>query len=132
MKKVDIACIIDDDPVFVFGIKRIIQLTDFCNGFQVYWNGKEALDHFHAIIENGEKVPEEIILDINMPVMDGWKFLEEFTKIQAKNPITIYIVTSCIDSADSKRAQQFEDITNYLVKSIAVDKLRQIITNLDL
>jgi CheY-like chemotaxis protein len=131
MKKVDIACIIDDDPVFVFGIKRIMQLADFCNGFLVFRNGKEALDHFHAIIENGEKVPEVILLDINMPVMDGWEFLEEFTKIQAKNPITIYIVTSSIDPADFKRAQQFEDITNYLVKPIAVDKLRQIITNLN-
>lgn len=49
MKKIDLACIIDDDPIFIFSAKKLMELADFCKGFIVFHNGKEALNHLNTI-----------------------------------------------------------------------------------
>jgi CheY-like chemotaxis protein len=127
MKKIDIACIIDDDPIFIFGTKRLMQLAGYCNDFLVYNNGEDALIGLKAMIETGQKVPDIILLDINMPVMDGWEFLDEFTQLPALQKITIYMVTSSIDPEDLKKAKEYEGLTNYFVKPMNADNIKQII-----
>lgn len=126
MKKIDIACIIDDDPIFVFGTKRLMQLANFCNGFLVFKNGKEAYDNLKTIIMAGEKLPDLIFLDLNMPIWDGWQFLDEFIQIPIENAVTIFIVTSSIDPEDIKRAKSYEIVSNYLVKPIKMDDLKKL------
>ena len=129
MRKVDIACIIDDDPIFVFGTKKIMKLANFCNGFMVFHNGEEALDHLKPIIEsNNDSLPDVILLDLNMPVMDGWEFLDEFVKIPCEKEITIYIVTSSIDPMDMDRAKDYDNISNYLIKPISAQRLQEILS----
>lgn len=129
MKKVDIACIIDDDPIFVFGTKKIMELANFCENFMVFHNGEEALNHLQPIIEVGrESIPDVILLDLNMPIMDGWEFLDEFTRIPCKKQIVIYIVTSSVDPADVERAKTYDKVSNYLVKPISSRKLQQILS----
>lgn len=128
MKKIDLACIIDDDPIFIFGAKRIMEIADFCNGYLIYHNGKEALDALSSLISNNQSLPEVILLDINMPVMDGWQFLDEFIKIDPPKEITIYIISSSIDPSDVQRAKSYERVSKYLIKPITVDKLRSILT----
>ncbi|MEA5426309.1 response regulator [Arcicella lustrica] len=126
MKKIDIACIIDDDPIFVFGTKRLMQLANFCNGVLVFKNGKEAYDSLKTIIISGEKLPDLIFLDLNMPIWDGWQFLDEFIQIPIENAVTIFIVTSSIDPEDIKRAKSYEIVSNYLVKPIKMDDLKKL------
>ena len=129
MNKVDIACIIDDDPIFVFGTKKIMKLANFCNSFLVFHNGEEALNHLKPIIEsNNDSLPDVILLDLNMPVMDGWEFLDEFIKIPCEKEITIYIVTSSIDPIDMDRAKDYDNISNYLIKPITSQKLQEIMS----
>lgn len=129
MNKVDIACIIDDDPIFVFGTKKIMKLANFCNSFLVFHNGEEALNHLKPIIEsNNDSLPDVILLDLNMPVMDGWEFLDEFIKIPCEKEITIYIVTSSIDPMDIDRAKDYDNISNYLIKPISSQKLQELMS----
>ncbi|MCF6140725.1 response regulator [Flavobacterium sp. K77] len=127
MPKIDIACIIDDDPIFVFGTKRIMEIADFCESFMIFRNGKEAFEHLETIILADKKLPDLILLDLNMPIWDGWKFLDEFTKIPSANPITIYIMTSSIDPADVEKAKSYDAVSNYLVKPITMDELQKLI-----
>jgi len=127
MKKIDIACIIDDDPIFVFGAKRIMQFADFCTAFMIFHNGEEALTNLTSIIEAGEKLPDMILLDLNMPIMDGWQFLDEFTKIKTQKKITIYIITSSIDPADVTRSKAYESVNNYIVKPITMETLKRLL-----
>jgi len=128
MEKIDLACIIDDDPIFVFGAKRIMEMAHFCEDFLVYSNGREALDKLKVMIEAGEKIPDIILLDINMPILDGWGFLDEFTQIPIEKKITIYIITSSIDPADTQKVKYYEDVSNYIIMPITAEKLKKILS----
>jgi CheY-like chemotaxis protein len=127
MIKIDLACIIDDDPIFVFGAKKIMQAADFCNGYLIFHNGEEALINLESIISAGEKLPDIILLDLNMPIMDGWQFLDEFTKIKTHKKITIYIITSSIDPADVEKSKEYDNVNNYIVKPITLESLQEIL-----
>lgn len=128
MGKIDIACIVDDDPIFVFATKKVMQNAGFCESFIIYRNGKEALDGLQEIVSSGGLLPDVILLDLNMPVMDGWQFLDEFVKIKLPRPITIYIVSSSIDPEDMIRAAQYEQVEKYITKPITQKTLSDIVS----
>jgi len=130
MKKIDIACIIDDDPIYIFGMKRIMELADFCKSFMIFNNGKEALDKLKPMVTSGDKLPDIILLDLNMPVMDGWQFLDEFTKIPSDKEILIYIVSSSIDPEDIKKAEGYGLTSSYIVKPVTVKTLKAILSSI--
>lgn len=130
-QKVELACIIDDDKIYVNLVKKIIEIKKLSENLLVYKNGKEALDYFKEIMGNAtdeEKLPDIIFLDLNMPVMDGWEFLNEFIKIKNKlnKKITLYVVSSSIDPRDLERAKSFNLVTDYLIKPIELKKFEKI------
>lgn len=125
MKKIDIACIIDDDPIFVYGAKRILEIGKICHSILIYHDGKEAFDKLSQIILTNQKLPDLILLDINMPVWDGWQFLDEFVKIPIQQKITIFMVSSSIDPSDNERIKSYEAVSDFIIKPITVDKLLQ-------
>ncbi|SEL12832.1 Response regulator receiver domain-containing protein [Aquimarina amphilecti] len=127
MRRIDIACVIDDDPIFVFGIKKVMQLIDFCEGIMVFKNGQEALNNLGAIISAKEKLPDIILLDLNMPILDGWQFLDEFIKIPCEKEILIYVVSSSVDPEDVLKAKSYEGVSDYIVKPISVSKLKEVL-----
>lgn len=122
--KVETAYIVDDDPVYVFGLQKLISLNRLCNDVIVFQNGLEALNR----IKSFESLPDVILLDINMPVMDGWQFLEEFIQIEPllKKKITIYMVSSSIETEDYERAKSISQIRNYITKPIKLSHLAEI------
>lgn len=130
MSKVNIACVIDDDPIFVYGVKKVMEILDFCKSVMVFRDGQEALDNLSPIINSDETVPDVIILDLNMPILDGWQFLEEFIKIPCKKKITLYIASSSVDPQDTLRAKQYEIVSDYIVKPISLDKLKLVLSEL--
>ncbi len=129
MKKINSACIIDDDDIFIYGTRRIMQEVRFCDDIIVFKNGKEAIDGMQNYLIEGKNLPEIIFLDINMPIMNGWDFLEEFTKIPNlnKDNIQLYVVSSSIDPSDLQRAKQFELVNNYILKPILPKQLNEIL-----
>ncbi len=131
MKKIDITCIIDDDPIFVFGVKKIMELIGFSKNIMVFQNGEEALNNLKAIISANEKLPDVILLDLNMPILDGWQFLDEFVKIPCEKKIIIYIVSSSVDPDDILRAKSYEWVSDYIVKPVTVAKLKEVLVDLE-
>jgi|TARA_B110000483_G_C17843899_1_gene407691 CheY-like chemotaxis protein len=123
MAKFDRACIIDDDHIYVYGAKRAMLKTNFCNEVVVYSNGLEALTQLELMQETPEKLPEIIFLDINMPILDGWQFLDEFLYLKSSKKSIIYIVTSSENPIDMEKANQYNMEKNYIVKPISVKKL---------
>ena len=129
-QKVELACIIVDDKIYVNLVKKIIEIKKLSKNLLIFKNGREALDHFKLILENATEdvLPDIIFLDINMPVMDGWEFLNEFIKIKNnfEKKITLYVVSSSIDPRDLERAKSFNLVTDYLIKPIELKKFEKI------
>lgn len=127
MKKIDLACIIEDDPVHVFLTRKFLSMSGKIDSFMICKNGKDAFDKLQSILKNGERLPELFLLDLNMPIWDGWQFLDEFTKIEVDQEIIIYILTSSTNAADMERAEQYNLRSNYLIKPITLDSLRKVL-----
>lgn len=127
MKKIDLACIIEDDSVHVFLTRKFLDMTGRIDSIMICRNGKDAFDKLQAILTAGNKLPELILLDLNMPIWDGWQFLDEFTKIEVEQQITIYILTSSTNSKDMERAEQYNLRSNYLIKPITIDSLKLVL-----
>ncbi len=115
MSKIKSVCIIDDDPITVFGIKKMLSMLDLAEDIKTYVNGKEAIDDISRMVESGETIPQVIFLDINMPIMDGCQFLEKFLDLNVDGKVRINIVTSSIDAYDKKQWERFKGLTSHLI-----------------
>lgn len=125
MKKIDTACIIDDDSIFIFGAKHMMKISNFSKSLLVFKNGKEAIESLKTIFKQNKNVPDIILLDINMPIMDGWQFLDEFEKLNY-NTTKIFMVSSSIDPIDINRAKKYNTVVDYILKPISIDKIKKI------
>ena len=101
----------------------------FCDEILVFNNGQEAIDGLLNITARGEKLPSVIFLDLNMPVMDGWEFLEDFVKIpnHNKDNVVVYIISSSVDPRDVERVNEYKIVHNYILKPITHQDLRNVL-----
>lgn len=122
---VNIACIVDDDDVYIYGIKKMLQRNPLCKELKVFNNGEEALEFFKDLTQHPKDIPDIIILDINMPIMDGWEFLDGFIPLRPKlgKEVLVYMVSSSIDMHDIEKAKSISEVSDYIVKPITEDKL---------
>lgn len=118
MNRINLTYIIDDDPIFIFAAKRVLKSSNLCDNFAVYNNGLEALNSIKPCVSSDDELPDVIFLDINMPIMDGWQFLDEFIKLKFNKLITVYIVSSSVDPADIKKSKSYSVIDDFLVKPL--------------
>ena len=122
-------CIIDDDPLFIEGTKTIIDMSGIKSNYIVYYNGEDALKALSEKINNSEVLPDIIFLDLNMPIMDGWQFLREFSELAISICIPIYVVSSSINQNDILKAKSFKCVVDYIEKPISFDVLDKILAN---
>jgi CheY-like chemotaxis protein len=124
-------CVIDDDPICVFGIKKLLKETNLFDTISTHANGLEAIQAFEKCIDENKSLPGIIFLDINMPIMDGWEFLEEFKKISLKNRehVRIYMVSSSVDPRDLSIAKSFKEVDDYFIKPITNKDIQKAIEN---
>lgn len=117
--------IVDDDSVFNFLSTKALEAMGFVNDIHTALNGQQALDLFNEYYSGTKHLPDFILLDLNMPIMDGFGFLEAFRRLDLPNKekMKIIIVTSSIDPQDEARAKAF-GITQYLSKPITEQSLR--------
>jgi CheY-like chemotaxis protein len=129
MKKALTICIIDDDEVYQFAITRNLQAEQLAKKILQFSDGKEALNYLSANIDNIDAIPDLIFLDINMPIMDGWQFLETYVQLkpQIGKKITLYMLSSSMDPVDTKRAKQIAEVSGYIIKPITSEQLKVIV-----
>ena len=130
MKTVHTICIIDDDAIFRFGTKKMMETVHLSLDFLIYKNGKEAYDGLLPKLRLDSDLPDVILLDLNMPIMDGWQFLDELVKIPATKKIPIYIVSSSVDNRDINKAKTYDIVNNYLVKPFSITKVKDLLEEL--
>ena len=115
MKMINSVCIIDDDAITIFGIKKLLNSVISFKKMETFINGKLAIEEFQHLLSEGKALPEIIFLDLNMPIMDGWEFLEEFITLDIKENIIINIVTSSINKEDKERAEVYKCRTHHFI-----------------
>ncbi len=113
MTEINSIFVIDDDSIMVFGIKKILSSVVICDAIKTFGNGQLALDAILELLRKKEEIPDIIFLDINMPIMDGWQFLEEFIALPIQKKVRINIVTSSIDNYDRENWQKFKLKTHH-------------------
>ncbi|MBL0014104.1 MAG: response regulator [Flavobacterium sp.] len=130
MNKFKDVFVIDDDKVFHFIIKKLFSKNNIDINPSFYLNGLEAIEEIKEKISNGVTMPDLILLDINMPIMDGWQFLDEFRKTRKTNEsgkTIIYLVSSSDSISDINKAKEYQDqVKDYFFKPMTLDDLRKI------
>lgn len=132
MKTIRNMTLIDDDDIFVFLTKKAIQTTNLVELIKVFGNGLDAINFLKENCNNADTLPEIILLDLSMPIMDGWQFLDEFTKLAPKidKKITIYICSSSISPSDVLLAKKNNLVSDYIIKPVSKEKLIELIKGL--
>ncbi|WP_415370922.1 response regulator [Patiriisocius sp. Uisw_047] len=132
MNKVKTLGIVDDDKIYTFLVKKTIEQTDLVETIKVFENGLDAIDFLKNNAANRDTLPEIILLDLSMPVMDGWEFLEEYILLSPKldRKITIYIVSSSISPFDIAKAKSISFVTDFIIKPVSKEKFIEIFKKL--
>ncbi len=117
--------IVDDDPINNFITKRLIT-KNYPNAEVVTFTQPEAgLQYVMSIFEKPDNGKAILLLDINMPIMTGWQFMEHLELVGSgvNNRLLIYILSSSVDPADKKRAKVNPQINDYIVKPLTAEAL---------
>ncbi|WP_111309510.1 response regulator [Confluentibacter sediminis] len=129
MKKINSVYVIDDDEIYQFTIKKILKSFDLPFEIKSFPDGEEAINFIDDHKNNEAELPDIVFLDINMPIMDGFEFLEEFEKIKSdlcKNTI-VHMVSSSVDEVDIERAKKNKNISSYITKPVNPKEIERII-----
>jgi CheY-like chemotaxis protein len=131
MQKIKNVLLVDDDFASNYLTEVIIKDINFAGQVYSVRDGKAALDfmkqHCLPLQQQQESAcPDLILLDINMPVMDGFEFLEEYEKMQIGKKEAIYIIllTTSTNIRDVEKAKRYK-VTAYLEKPLSEEKLKQ-------
>ncbi|WP_295121923.1 response regulator [uncultured Chitinophaga sp.] len=136
MRKIDgLECIllVDDDHATNFINSIIIKKAQLDVHVQVVTNGQEALEYLTSTGkfagQTNRVQPGIVFLDINMPAMNGWEFLEEYNKLsdEQKAQIVIAMLTTSLNPDDERKANSINDIKGFLSKPLTIEKLEQVI-----
>ena len=123
-----IIAVVDDDPIFQVIAKKMMAIC--APEWQVveFSNANDTLQFLKDHNTQSEKIPDIMLLDINMPQFDGWMFLEEFKQIKENltKSIRIYLTSSSIDPKDIARARQEPELEDYIIKPLTEEISRKI------
>lgn len=134
IKKVNAVMLIDDNEIDNLINQKMIESVNMTDNIFVHSGAKSALEYLKNIEKikvGGESfLPEFIFLDIDMPLMDGFQFVDEFEKLSdfTKNYCKVILLTSSLDPKDITKSKKNSYIVRYLNKPLTQDSLKKLVT----
>ncbi|MDW3211770.1 MAG: response regulator [Reichenbachiella sp.] len=125
MKNIELVLVVEDDPISSYVINLALRQHEAFLECLELSNGQVAIDH---LVGNGQRLPDLILLDINMPVMDGWEFLEKFSEMSVSQDIPVVMLTSSINPDDIEKARAHQLVKGFLSKPLNKAKLDEVLT----
>lgn len=116
--------IIDDEEIILFLHKTLLQNSEFSLGAKYYLKAETALHYINKNIS--VDMAFLLLLDINMPGMDGWQMLDELKKIKYPNNIYVVLVTSSTDQADKNKASTYNQVHGVLSKPLSLTDFKML------
>jgi len=128
-KKINRVLLVDDDDDANHFQEKLIRKNNFAENIDKVVNGVEALAYLNDCIKGKHALPEIIFLDLNMPKMDGWMFLEKYNQLSedVKNKIVLIILTSSINPDDAEKAKKIPEVKGYKNKFLNANQLDEIL-----
>jgi CheY-like chemotaxis protein len=121
--------LVDDDEINNFISIKLIKKALLNTEITACLNGKFAIDQLLEIShKDPTKLPDYILLDINMPIMNGWEFLEEYEKfkIDPERKTKIFIISSSVFSNDISKAKSYPLVKDFISKPLNVEKITEL------
>jgi CheY-like chemotaxis protein len=133
-KKLHCVLVIDDDEPTNFFNQMIVEQSGCTENIKVAQSGHEALQYLSTSVElacadRAYPCPDLIFLDINMPAMDGWEFLEKYRSLkkERKNQVIVVMLTTSLFQEDMLKAQAIPEISGFENKPLTPEKLEKIL-----
>lgn len=117
--------IIDDDPITSVVLEKVNTTLGFAQEVVSFYSAVDGLDYLLSLREKNQRLPEVIFLDISMPIVSGWQFLEHYESLSFSGT-TIYMLTASNDQSDINRAKKFANVEDYLVKPLTISQMKAI------
>ena len=132
-QNIDSIAVIDDDDVYKYTVKKTIEKESRIKKVFFFSDGKDAIDFFTENASDAVNLPDIIFLDLNMPIMDGWQFLDEYILMIPSfgKKIIVYIVSTSMNPHDLIRAKAISEVTDYIVKPITTERFAAILNVLE-
>ncbi len=128
MEQRHVVFLIDDDIIYQSITSMLIERVFKPIDFYPYNNGQEALEVIKSNSQNHDLLPSLILLDINMPIMDGWKFLDELSVMlpdMVKQPRISMMSSSSLEE-DVNRAMNFTPVVEFVTKPLTIEHLQRL------
>jgi len=134
VKKLPIIGIIDDDTIYHFILTSIINKYKLAESILSFLDGEKAIQYLTDNKTSNEKIPDVLFLDVNMPIMDGWMFIEEYTRIKMNitKKMLVFMLSSSANPIDIERADKISEISNYIIKPLNLEEVKMIFENYDI
>ena len=121
--------LVDDDEINNFISIKLIKKALLNTEIMACLNGKFAIDQLYEIQrKDPSKLPDYILLDINMPIMNGWEFLDEYKRlnIDPTGKSKIFIISSSVFSNDINKARSYPLVKDFISKPLNVEKIKEL------
>ncbi len=118
MKTPELAYVIEDDPITSVITELIVKRDLHCKEVQQYGNGQQAYDQLRTVLNDEARIPDLILLDLNMPLMDGWEFLDAFAGLPIPKQVCVFVLTSSIHPDDIAKSKYYKDVRGYFSKPL--------------
>ena len=128
--KIDLL-VIDDDDINIFIIKKIVEKTGYDARMVAKTNGQLAIDYVKELIGSGQSLPHLILIDINMPVLNGWEFLEAYQKLGIEKEIDMYMLSSSVYENDIEKAKTYKAVKGFISKPLSIERLIELFEGKD-
>jgi CheY-like chemotaxis protein len=123
--------VIDDDDINIFIIKKIVEKTGYEAQMVAKTNGQLAVDYLTELQATGQTLPHLILIDINMPVLNGWEFLEAYEKLGIDHDIDMYMLSSSVYENDIEKAKTYKTVKGFISKPLSIERLIELFEGKD-